>query len=355
MKFTKEEIKQIEDHISADNISKVKHPVHDIYILTYTKQCQYGNAWDDITMVCRGLVVDAEYNIISHSMKKFFNHFELERMNIEPPVLPFEVFEKMDGSLIYLFNYNGEWIFISKGSFQSEQCIEAKKIFEEIYSYNWLVKHITYSFEVIYQENRIVIDYGDRRDLVALTMFDNESGNEIPFYSEPFNIVKKYDGLTQISEIKDQFNHLRGVEFEGVVLRFNDGFRMKIKMDDYFRLHRLLSGLSEKSLWELLSTKADVDEFKSLFVAEEEILHWINTTIATFQYKFMTIEDESKRVFSILKERTNTQKEFAIEALQCENSSILFSMYHGKSYDGIIWGLLKPKGVNSFRNIEDLP
>ena len=57
----------------------------------------------------------------------------------------------MDGSLIILFYYEAkmEWILASRGSFISEQCLEAQKMFD-VSMYDKLEKDLTYLFEIIY-------------------------------------------------------------------------------------------------------------------------------------------------------------------------------------------------------------
>jgi RNA ligase len=57
----------------------------------------------------------------------------------------------MDGSLIILFYYKPrmKWIVASRGSFISEQALEAQKMLN-ITDYEKLNKECTYLFEIIY-------------------------------------------------------------------------------------------------------------------------------------------------------------------------------------------------------------
>ena len=107
-------------------------------------------------MDCRGLVLDSDGNVVAKPFKKFFNLEELTPGQI--PNEPFEVFEKMDGSLGILFNYKGEWILATKGSFISEQAVKGMQILKK-YKYERLLEGYTYLFEIIYSENRIVCQY----------------------------------------------------------------------------------------------------------------------------------------------------------------------------------------------------
>ena len=100
---------------------KNDHPTLPISIYNYSRTCQYENKWDEITKMCRGLILDQEGNVIAKGFNKFFNMEEHQPEEI--PNEPFEVFEKLDGSLGILFWYQGKWILATKGSFTSDQSI----------------------------------------------------------------------------------------------------------------------------------------------------------------------------------------------------------------------------------------
>ena len=109
----------INEYLDKDLLISQKHPMFDLWILNYSKTTQYGRLWDEITLSCRGLVVNGAGTIVAHPFRKFFNKEEHEAfVNSEGildengdvayldsnivgtiPNLPFEVFEKMDGSI----------------------------------------------------------------------------------------------------------------------------------------------------------------------------------------------------------------------------------------------------------------
>ena len=91
----------LNDYIDKKLITKQDHPTLPLSIYNYTRSCQYESKWDEITLNCRGLVLDRDGNVVAKPFDKFFNYEELK----EIPNEPFEVFEKMDGSLGILFNY----------------------------------------------------------------------------------------------------------------------------------------------------------------------------------------------------------------------------------------------------------
>ena len=132
-------------YVEKGLIEKNKHPFYPIYIYNYSRECQFLGAWDEITLACRGLVLDEEGNVLARPFKKFFNIEETKSI----PDESFEVYEKMDGSLGILFRYRGEWIFASKGSFTSDQAVKGKEMLNK-YGIENLDKSKTYLFEIIY-------------------------------------------------------------------------------------------------------------------------------------------------------------------------------------------------------------
>jgi RNA ligase len=124
---------------------KQTHPSLPLIIWNYTEKVQFENLWDNITLMTRGLVTDFDGNIVARPFEKFFNMEE----NKYIPTPEFEVYEKMDGSLGVAFYYNDKWIIATRGSFVSDQAIEAMELIKK-YPVENLNKKNTYLFEIIY-------------------------------------------------------------------------------------------------------------------------------------------------------------------------------------------------------------
>jgi RNA ligase len=190
--------KYYEEHL----VYKQLHPTLPLTIWNYSEKVQYDNLWDDITLQTRGLVTDEEGNIIARPFKKFFNMEE----NKHKPTEEFDVYEKMDGSLGILFNYKGEWIMATRGSFVSEQLIKGREILKK-YQYENLLGDVTYLFEIIYPENKIVVDYGQDEKLVLLGAIHTQTGDEYDIHNEwfedlGFEVVKKYPKVKSYESLK---------------------------------------------------------------------------------------------------------------------------------------------------------
>jgi len=161
--------------LEAGHVTRKTHPELPLSIYTYTRTAQYAQAWTPVTTECRGLVVDDKTGeIVAWPFPKFFNVSEHTSGRTYAPPLPdepFEVYDKVDGSLIIVFHYAGRWRAASKGSFTSEQAQWAQA-WLDARDTNALWPDTTYLAEAIYPSNRIVVDYGQREDLVLLAAYE---------------------------------------------------------------------------------------------------------------------------------------------------------------------------------------
>jgi RNA ligase len=345
--------KVLNDYIDNNLIMANKHPEYDIWILNYSPKAQSKKFWDEYTLSCRGLVIDAEGKILARPFKKFRNMEEHLPSEIDMSK-KFEIFEKMDGSLIILFYYEPrmEWIVASRGSFISEQKLEAEKMLDASV-FDKLNKRLTHLFEIIYPENRIVVDYGTRKELVLLTVIETSTGYEVPYqsvlptYSEYFTVVKKYDmSINNLIDLKN----LEENNKEGFVVRFEDGFRVKVKFSEYIRLHGILTNVSNLTVWEHLKNNYNFDEL--LDRVPDEFYVWLNKTVKVLQSSFNEIERLALKEFVRICHVNNIheRKEFAMEALKSEYCSILFKLYDKKSYNEIIWKMIRPVYSKPFKD-----
>ena len=348
------DINILNDYIEKGLVVKNDHPTLPLSIYNYSRTTQYEGKWDNITKSCRGLILDREGNVVAKSFDKFFN---LEEHNPEEiPNEEFEVYEKLDGSLGILFWYQGKWILASKGSFISDQAIKGKNILNSKYNVEPIPKGYTTLVEIIYPENRIVCSYGNDEVLVVLSMVSNASGKELDYDSllkineeTGLPVIKKYDGIKDYKTLKTLISKDR----EGYVVRFRNGFRIKIKGDEYVRLHRILTGFSNVDIWEYLKDKKDLNEL--LDKVPDEFDAWVRNTVNELNSQFEGIEKEYQWIFKITKrvEGIEDRKIFAEYAMRYKNPSILFSMLDNKNYDEIIWKLIRPQYSKPFWQKED--
>lgn len=349
------DINILNDYIQKGLVVKNDHPTLPLSIYNYSRTCQYENKWDNITKSCRGLILDKDGNVIAKSFDKFFN---LEEHSTEEiPNEDFEVYEKLDGSLGILFWYQGKWILASKGSFVSEQALKGKQILNSKYNVEPIPKGYTTLLEIIYPENRIVCNYGDDEVLVVLSMISNASGKELDYDSllkineeTGLPVVKKYDGIEDYKTLKSLISKDR----EGYVVRFRNGFRMKIKGEEYVRLHRILTGFSNVDIWEYLKDDKNLDEL--LDRVPDEFDSWVRNTIKDIKTEYEKLDNEYKWIFKVLMRspQSESKKGFAEHAKNYKHSGILFKMFEDKEYSHYIWKQIRPIYSKPFWQKEEL-
>ena len=89
----------LEEMIEKQYINVQTHPEFGYRIYSYSKSCSLNGVWNEATELCRGLIVDADDNIIARPFRKFFNIEEIADKGVIPNELPERIFEKKDGSV----------------------------------------------------------------------------------------------------------------------------------------------------------------------------------------------------------------------------------------------------------------
>lgn len=352
------DINILNDYIDKGLVVKNDHPTLPISIYNYSRTTQYEGKWDSITKSCRGLILDKEGNVIAKSFDKFFN-FE-EHKSDEIPSEEFEVYEKLDGSLGILFWYQGKWILSSKGSFVSEQAIKGKNILNSKYNVEPIPKGYTTLVEIIYPENRIVCSYGEDEVLVVLSMISNATGKELEYDSllqindeTGIPVVKKYDGIQDYKSLKSLISKDR----EGYVVKFRNGFRIKIKGEEYVRLHKILTGFSNVDIWEYLKDGKDISEL--LDRVPDEFDKWVKMTIGELKYASYQLRERAGKLHDGFRygkyndvDPEPSKKEYAEFVMKQQDvlHAIMFAMWdhNNEKTDDIIWKLVKPKYSKPF-------
>lgn len=345
------DVDRLNELVSSGYLSCNRHPTADLLIWNYTPKTQFERHWTPETMMCRGLITDLEGSVKFRPFGKFFNVGEEGTPLLEPP---FEITEKMDGSLGILYSepcarpYELQrWHIATRGSFTSEQAIEATRILHEHAGPPWPIDPTaTYLFEIIYPANRIVVDYGDIRALVQLAVIDTETGTDLPIshFPTPFSVVPRYPfhDWTGVQAALDIGEHNR----EGVVIRsFVDGRRAKAKLSEYVRLHKLLTGVSKRTIWDLLRKG---DSLESLLDrVPDEFYVWVSGVVREMTDEYIRIEHYAYDRAEEARKLPNRREQAAqIKDSMCPH--VIFKMLDGKPYRDDIWKLIYPAAERPF-------
>lgn len=341
--FTKE---QLQTEIDARNINAQTSNIDNYTIYNYSQQCQFNHNWNDVTLQCRGLILDPELNVVARPFQKFFNYTERPTPNEALDRRPTLTQTKADGSLGVVYLGKDGYRVATRGSFHSDQAEWATEWLNKTFPNFSQPEGITTLVEIIYPENRIVVDYKGEKNLILLAAIDNTTGADIA----PDDIIWwEGDRCPEWStdNIEDAYRLATSHEFddqEGLVctwFKYNrSSIRLKIKHPEYVRLHRIMTNFSEKALWEAVSEGQDL--MATLESVPDEFYNEISEKVDSYLNRYSQIEREAESYFQDI--RNLNRKQFAAEAKKVEYSSILFSMYDNKDYSKIIWKQLKPKG-----------
>lgn len=344
--------KIIQKYIDDGLIEANRHPIFPLTIYNYTRQCQYDKKWDEVTLQCRGLIMDDAGVIIARGFNKFFNFEELENLD-EIPLTDQYVYvqEKMDGSLGILFYYADEWHMATRGSFQSVQAIRGMEIVKKKYDLTKFHPTISYICEIIYPENRIVIDYNEER-VVFLSAVIN--GGELNwatanalFHSSGIlleDIVKtEMVGITP--NLMTEYKRLNEENKEGFVFRFYpSNFRLKVKFEEYIRLHRILTMVSNLDIWQALRDHNSLETI--LIDVPDEFDTWVRDWENAIKFAYVMKEIDARTIYAkYLKANMHNKKDSAdwiFKNCPKEYQGIVFAIINGKDYSDSIWRMIRP-------------
>jgi RNA ligase len=344
-------IEDLDRAIAQGLVARREHPGLPLVILNYTERCQYEpGLWSPVTKTCRGLIYNRHtLEIVARPFPKFFNHGEREAPAIDLAA-PVAVTDKLDGSLgILCPSWEGEYSIATRGAFTSDQALHATEVWHERYARRYRPpRGVTPLFEIIFPGNRIVCDYGDLDDLVLLGGVDIETGQSVGprswlFEEWPGPRAQEFEYAT----FADALAAPPRPGAEGLVVHvLHTDERVKIKQEDYVLLHRIISGLNERAVWEHLSAGKPMEEM--LAALPDEFHDWTRSVAVRLLREFALVESEIEGAFW---EATRSlpdgfsRKEYAL-AVKDENwKGALFSRLDGKDYSQTIWKALRPSGA----------
>lgn len=346
------DLKKIEELVDNRYVLKRKHPTEDLWIYNYTQKTVYENYWNEETLICRGLILNKDGKIIARPFKKFFSIDQHNSPNVPGINLnqKFKVFNKYDGSLgILYFDKDGYPNIATRGSFDSRQAIKGTELLHKILQKKRILLNpqYTYLFEIIYSENKIIIDYGKDEMLILLGIFETSTGKEIKNLNVGFSFESytEHEFSNQLYSLLDKAKNSKWNNKEGYVIKFEDGNRLKIKNASYTELARFINSLSTVNIWKAMSNGNDhIEELTKGLPIDDKIKNWVQDKIDFFNKKYGRVETLVNIFFNERVENSyNSRKELAETFLKFPYSSILFAIYDGKSYSNLIWKKIKPK------------
>lgn len=285
------DLSQLKSMIDRGFISMNSHPDDKtLRVLCYRNTVTMAGMWNESTKIARGLIIRSEKDdfsdavIIERPWRKFFTlqqhqsgwtlgddeegsektaADDLSKLDFNSPV---EVTDKADGSLGVLYRApDGKVAFSTKGSFDSDQAQyytrfvrgneKLSNALEELKS---RYPNVTFLFELTGPNNQIVLRY-PKDDTVFLGAVDVETGRYLS--TSDFDELWADKGLTKAESFKaanvtEALALPEREDKEGVVIRVVSDdperqMQLKVKQEEYLKLHRLATGISRRTIDEI--------------------------------------------------------------------------------------------------------
>lgn len=272
-------LEDLEAEVQDGYVTERQHKTLPLTILNYTDKATYDQRWNAVTRRCRGLIVNyITQEVIASGPAKFFNYGEPSAKEY-PLHTPVRVTRKEDGSLGIIWGYGmleeeSFWGYATRGSFHSEQADHATANMEEVVPdsiHQWQARRVTPIDEIVYPENRIVLDYNGQDRNIPLGEVDNVTG--LIVWRPTTALVP---GLPAIMTLGEALALPIRDDEEGYVLDILDEYfnvidHLKLKGDRYKELHAAIFGLTERKVYDAWLTDGASTLIESL---PDEVQPW---------------------------------------------------------------------------------
>lgn len=237
---------------------------------------------EPIVQECRGLILDesADWAAVSFPFRKFFNAGEGHAAEIDWSTA--RVYEKLDGSLMTLYWYDGAWRVASNGTPDAGGAVcmagaepgSDTRTFAELFWQTWEAlgygslektqRHRCYMFELQTDANRVVVPH-ERPRLVLIGIRDLVTLEEIHpcEFACDWERVRWFD-LGSVDACIEAAKALNPLKQEGFVVcdaKFN---RLKVKSPQYVALSHMKDSFTERRILEMVRSN-ESDEFLAYF------------------------------------------------------------------------------------------
>lgn len=228
-----------------------------------------------IVKECRGLIIDNRNNKpVCVPFFKFGNYGESYVENIDWSTA--RVQEKVDGSLIKVWNYEGIWHISTNGTIDATNASLQSdaggfKNFKELFNVAWSYYHQdfsilnpdnTYMFELVSPYNRVVVPYSEI-DIRHIGTRNNTTLQELEI-----DIDVPHPKIHSLHTFKDCINSANALPFseEGYVVVDANWHRIKVKSPAYVAVHHLATNgaMTKSRIVELIKTN-ESEEFLTYY------------------------------------------------------------------------------------------
>lgn len=320
--------------------------VDDLIVLNYN-QIESPKT-HPIVMECRSLILEAgTLKVVSRSFDRFFNYGEA--LNVTPEIdwNRAIAYEKVDGSLIKIYNHKGHWYISTKGTaygdsdcmgygitfaelvYKALGCAD-DEAFQALCGNADLWPSYTYIYELTSVENRVVRRY-DGYKIHLLAIRSNGTGDYIQCKNEEvhaLSIGASKPISFKFESAQDCLRAAQGLKNldEGYVV-YQDGIPVaKVKSPAYVAVHHIRGeGLNPKRIMQLVLVN-EQDEYLQYFPEDREVMQPYIDAKIVLDYAIDAMYDSIRGI--------DDQKEFAMHAGKAPFKAALFQA-RAKGIDAI--------------------
>jgi len=294
-----------------------------------------------IVQECRGLCLNkVDYSLISKSFNRFFNFTENRANDNKFDWTNCIAQEKVDGSLINFYHWEGRWRVQTRGSFGNIPFYDngptpEQLVFEVLDNrINRFDKRLSYALELCSLHNKVVREYKTPQ-VFLLGVFDKEverpfDGLYMPCWSVqnhsfytgvPTPEVFPFHSIKEVEEYIRKRSH-GDKTFEGIVLRDKNNVRIKVKNPDYLALHRIKSESSNLYMPKNLIGFVLDGETSELLIYFPEVKDTVDKMSKILEVEYNLLEATWQKIRGL-----ESRKDFALSVPKdLKTKSLLFIM-----------------------------
>jgi len=314
---------------------------------------KYAQAGPDFTIPivreCRGIILDELDNFrpVCAPFFKFGNYGEAWIPEIDWKHA--RVQDKIDGSIIKLWHYGGQWRVssngeIDAGSAAAQGAYSGRKsplTLRDLFWQAWdktgakleaLDPECTYMFELVSPYNRIIVRY-EENEIWHIGTRNNRTLEEL---NPDIGVQKPREfPIGTLDEVITASKEL-GIEREGFVVVDGAWNRVKVKSPRYVALAHLLAGVStERNIIEMIR-KGETQEFLTYFPEFEPDIRKVSEKLDRL---VLELEEDFA---SVLSRQFDDRKSLAQYVLTTRQPACMFSVIDGKSASVRGWVMGRP-------------
>lgn len=316
----------------------------DDFILIKYNQCD-SDFNEQLVRECRGIILDKNLKPVCIPFFKFGNYGESYCPEIDWKSA--RVQEKVDGSLIKVWFYDGKWRVSTNGTIDAYKSELGQSLFSLLeipfetfgqlfyrasenagLDFERLNKNYTYMFELVSPYNKVVVPYKD----ITIYHIGTRNNQTIEELDEDIGVQKpKHFDLHTLEDCIETASKMPYSE-EGYVVVDKNWNRVKIKSPQYVAVHHLKNNgdLNIASLVQLIRTN-EIEEFCTYFPEYKDI-------VMKLKNKTEEVIDRLETNLEKLKIKNfETKKDFALEVKDLPFSAFYFAWYGDKSITPKEW------------------